>query len=44
MEGGVFVEGFSLDSLDPDVQDFATRSEDRERTTPSLFAAQAYKA
>ncbi len=44
LEGSVFVDGFYVDSLDRDVQDFVDRYRQRFRTSPSLFAAQAYDA
>ncbi len=44
IEGGVFVDGFFLDSPDPTVQDFVARYRRRYQTTPSLFSALAYDA
>ena len=43
-EGGTFVDGFHLDSPDPDVVDFVSRFQRRYQQPPSLFAAQAYDA
>jgi ABC-type branched-subunit amino acid transport system substrate-binding protein/predicted negative regulator of RcsB-dependent stress response len=44
IEGGVFVDGFFLDTPDPIVQDFVARYRKRYQTTPSLFSALAYDA
>ncbi len=44
VEGGIFVDGFYLDSPDPDVVDFVSRFRRRYQQPPSLFAAQAYDA
>lgn len=44
VEGGIFVDGFHLDSPDPDVVDFVSRFQRRYQQAPSLFAAQAYDA
>lgn len=44
MEGGIFVDGFFVDSPNPTVQDFVERYRRRFQVPPSLFAAQAYDA
>jgi ABC-type branched-subunit amino acid transport system substrate-binding protein/predicted negative regulator of RcsB-dependent stress response len=44
IEGGVFVDGFFVDSPNPNVQDFVERYQRRFQVPPSLFAAQAYDA
>ncbi len=44
IEGGVFVDGFFLDTPDPTVQDFVARYRKRYQTAPSLFSALAYDA
>ena len=44
IEGGVFVDGFFLDTPEPIVQDFVARYRKRYQTTPSLFSALAYDA
>ncbi len=44
VEGGVFVDGFFVDSPLANVQDFVERYQQRFRTRPTLFAAQAYEA
>ncbi len=44
IEGAIFVDGFFLDSPDPNVQDFVERYQRRFQSNPSLFAAQAYDA
>lgn len=44
MEGGIFVDGFFVDSPNPNVQDFVERYRRRFQVAPSLFAAQAYDA
>ena len=44
IEGATFVDGFFLDSPDPNVQDFVERYQRRFQSNPSLFAAQAYDA
>jgi len=44
IEGATFVDGFFLDSPDPNVQDFTERYQRRFQSNPSLFAAQAYDA
>lgn len=44
MEGGIFVDGFFVDSPNPNVQDFVDRYQRRFQGPPSLFAVQAYDA
>ncbi|HET8580811.1 MAG TPA: ABC transporter substrate-binding protein, partial [Nitrospiraceae bacterium] len=44
IEGAIFVDGFFLDSPDPNVQDFVERYQRLYQSNPSLFAAQAYDA
>lgn len=44
LNGSLFVDGFYLDSPDPDVVDFVSRYRRRYQQAPSLFAAQAYDA
>ena len=44
VEGGVFVDGFFLDSRDAHVQDFVERYRRRFQSNPSLFSALAYDA
>jgi len=44
IEGATFVDGFFLDSPDPNVQEFTERYQRRFQSNPSLFAAQAYDA
>jgi len=44
VEGGVFVDGFFLDSRDANVQDFVERYRRRYQSNPSLFSALAYDA
>lgn len=44
VEGGVFVDGFFVDSPYPNVQDFVSRYQRRFQSKPSLFAAQGYDA
>ena len=44
VEGGVFVDGFFLDSRDANIQDFVERYRRRFQSNPSLFSALAYDA
>ncbi len=44
VEGGVFADGFFIDSASPVVQEFVERYRKRFQATPSLFAAQGYDA
>ena len=44
IEGSMFVDGFFLDSHNPNMQDFVNRYQQRYQGRPSLFAAQAYDA
>jgi branched-chain amino acid transport system substrate-binding protein len=44
LEGGIFVDGFFLDSPDPAVREFVDRYRRRNQSNPTLFAAQAYDA
>ena len=44
VEGGVFADGFFIDSASPIVQEFVERYRKRFQATPSLFAAQGYDA
>ncbi|MGE0275127.1 MAG: penicillin-binding protein activator [Nitrospiraceae bacterium] len=44
IDGGVFVDGFFVDSPNPIVQDFVERYRRRYQSTPTLFAAQGYDA
>ncbi len=44
IDGSVFVDGFYLDSLAPDIQDFIGRYRRQYQRDPSPFAAQAYDA
>jgi len=42
MEGGIFVDGFFIDSSDPVVRSFVEQYRARYQTDPTIFAAQAY--
>lgn len=44
IEGGIFVDGFFLDSPTPTIQDFVEQYRLRYQSDPTLFAAQAYDA
>lgn len=44
IDGAVFVDGFFVDSPNPNVQDFVDRYKKRFQTTPTLFAMQGYDA
>lgn len=44
IDGSVFVDGFFIDSPNPNVQDFVERYKKRFQTTPTLFAVQGYDA
>ena len=44
IEGGVFVDGFFVDSPNPIVQEFVERYRRRYQSAPTLFAAQGYDA
>lgn len=44
IDGAVFVDGFYVDSPNPNVQDFVDRYKKRFQTTPTLFAMQGYDA
>jgi ABC-type branched-subunit amino acid transport system substrate-binding protein/predicted negative regulator of RcsB-dependent stress response len=44
IDGAVFVDGFYVDSPNPNVQDFVNRYKKRFQTTPTLFAMQGYDA
>jgi ABC-type branched-subunit amino acid transport system substrate-binding protein/predicted negative regulator of RcsB-dependent stress response len=44
VDGGVFVDGFFIDSPLASVQDFVERYQRRFQISPTLFAAQAYEA
>ncbi len=44
LEGGVFTEGFFVDSVNSDVREFVDRYRRRYQSDPSLFSAQAYDA
>lgn len=44
IDGAVFVDGFFIDSSNPNVQDFVDRYKKRFQTTPTLFAMQGYDA
>jgi len=44
IDGAVFVDGFFIDSPNPNVQDFVERYKRRFQTTPTLFAVQGYDA
>jgi ABC-type branched-subunit amino acid transport system substrate-binding protein/outer membrane protein assembly factor BamD (BamD/ComL family) len=44
IDGAVFVDGFFVDSPNPNVQDFVERYKKRFQSTPTLFAVQGYDA
>ncbi len=44
LDGSIFVDGFFLNSPDPDVQQFIQRYRQQYQKEPSLFAVQAYDA
>lgn len=44
IDGGIFVDGFFLDSPDPGILEFVERYRRRYQSDPTLFAAQAYDA
>jgi ABC-type branched-subunit amino acid transport system substrate-binding protein len=44
IDGAIFVDGFFVDSPNPNVQDFVDRYKKRFQTTPTLFAMQGYDA
>jgi branched-chain amino acid transport system substrate-binding protein len=44
IDGAVFVDGFFVDSPNPNVQDFVERYKKRFQSTPTLFAMQGYDA
>jgi ABC-type branched-subunit amino acid transport system substrate-binding protein len=44
IDGGVFVDGFFVDSPNPIVQEFVERYRRRYQSAPTLFAAQGYDA
>lgn len=44
LDGAVFVDGFFVDSPNPNVQDFVDHYKKRFQTTPTLFAMQGYDA
>jgi branched-chain amino acid transport system substrate-binding protein len=44
IDGAVFVDGFFIDSPNPNVQDFVERYKKRFQSTPTLFAVQGYDA
>jgi ABC-type branched-subunit amino acid transport system substrate-binding protein len=44
IDGAIFVDGFFVDSPNPNVQDFVNRYKKRFQTTPTLFAMQGYDA
>jgi branched-chain amino acid transport system substrate-binding protein len=44
LDGGIFVDGFFLDSPDPAIREFVERYRRRYQANPTLFAAQAYDA
>lgn len=44
VDGAIFVDGFFVDSPNPNVQDFVNRYKKRFQTNPTLFAMQGYDA
>jgi ABC-type branched-subunit amino acid transport system substrate-binding protein len=44
IDGAIFVDGFFVDSPNPNVQDFVNRYKKRFQTNPTLFAMQGYDA
>lgn len=44
IDGAIFVDGFFVDSPNPNVQDFVNRYKKQFQTTPTLFAMQGYDA
>jgi ABC-type branched-subunit amino acid transport system substrate-binding protein len=44
VDGGVFVDGFFIDSPEQNIREFVDRYRKRYHSDPSLFAAQAYDA
>jgi ABC-type branched-subunit amino acid transport system substrate-binding protein/predicted negative regulator of RcsB-dependent stress response len=44
IDGAVFVDGFFVDSPNPNVQDFVDRYKKRFQNSPTLFAMQGYEA
>ncbi|HXH86037.1 MAG TPA: ABC transporter substrate-binding protein, partial [Nitrospira sp.] len=44
IDGAIFVDGFFVDSPNPNVQDFVERYKKRFQSTPTLFAVQGYDA